>query len=61
MTRVALSRYFGPHDDAERLPIIPILLGGTEPETLPPFLRIFQSTPWNGADPLPAQLLEQIR
>ena len=28
-TQVALSRYFGPHDDAQRLPIFPILLGDT--------------------------------
>ena len=28
-TQVALNRYFGPHDDAERLPIFPILLDGT--------------------------------
>ncbi len=34
-TQVALSRYFGPHDDAERLPIFPILLGDTAPDTLP--------------------------
>src|SRR3954452_2873766 len=34
-TQVALNRYFGPHEDAERLPIFPILLKGTEAETLP--------------------------
>ncbi len=60
-TQVALSRYFGPHDDAERLPIFPILLGDTAPDTLPAFLRLFQTTPWNGSDPLPERLLEQIR
>ncbi len=59
-TQVALSRYFGPRDDAERLPIFPILLGETGSETLPAFLRLFQATPWNGADPLPERLLEQI-
>ncbi len=58
-TQVALNRYFGPHDDAQRLPIFPILLDGTEPETLPAFLRLFQATPWNGADPLPERLLER--
>jgi hypothetical protein len=52
-TQVALSRYFGPHDDAERLPIFPILLGETGPDTLPAFLRLFQAKPWNGSDPLP--------
>ena len=29
-TQAALNRYFAPHDDAERLPIFPILLEGTE-------------------------------
>src|SRR5512144_1970557 len=60
-TQVALNRYFAPHDDAERLPIFPILLGDIEPETLPAFLRLFQMTPWNGADPLPERLLADIR
>ena len=60
-TQVALIRYFGPHDDAKRLPIFPILLGDTAPESLPAFLRLFQATPWNGGDPLPDRLLEQIR
>ena len=60
-TQVALNRYFTPHDDAERLPIFPILLEGTEAETLPAFLRLFQMTPWNGADALPNQLLDDIR
>jgi hypothetical protein len=59
-TQVALGRYFGPHDDAARLPIFPILLGDTGPETLPAFLGLFQSTRWNGADPLPDSLLDQI-
>jgi len=31
-TQIALGRYFGPQDDAERLPIFPILLGATTPE-----------------------------
>ena len=29
-TQAALNRYFGPRDDAERLPIFPILLDGTD-------------------------------
>ncbi len=28
---------------------------------LPAFLRLFQTTPWNGADPLPEPVLEHIR
>ena len=60
-TQVALNRYFGPHEDAQRLPIFPILLDDTGPEALPAFLRLFQATPWNGTDPLPRRLLDQIR
>jgi TIR domain len=60
-TQVALNRYFAPHDDALRLPIFPILLEGTEAETLPAFLRLFQMTPWNGADALPERLFDDIR
>ena len=60
-TQTALIRYFGPHDDAKRLPIFPVLLGETAPESLPAFLRLFQATRWNGSDPLPERLLEQIR
>jgi formylglycine-generating enzyme required for sulfatase activity len=60
-TQVALGRYFGPHDDAKRLPIFPVLLGDTDPAALPAFLRLFQGTAWNGTDALPESLLEQIR
>ncbi len=60
-TQAALGRHFGPHDDAERLPIFPILLGDTQPETLPAFLRLFQATRWPGDTPLPDTLIESIR
>ena len=60
-TQVALNRHFGPHEDAQRLPIFPILLGETGPEALPAFLRLFQSTLWNGVDPLPERVVKQIR
>jgi formylglycine-generating enzyme required for sulfatase activity len=60
-TQAALNRHFGPHHDARRLPIFPILLGETEPDTLPAFLRLFQAVPWNGEAPLPERLLDQIR
>jgi len=59
--QAALSRHFGPHDDAERLPIFPILLGNVTPEVLPAFLRLFQATPWNGSDLLAERRLQQIR
>jgi hypothetical protein len=42
-------------------PASPKRLGDTGPEALPAFLRLFQATPWNGADPLPQRLLDQIR
>ena len=64
-TQAALGRYFGPHDDADRLPIFPILLGelGSEsgPESLPAFLRLFQATRWDGSEALIERLFEQIR
>ncbi len=60
-TQAALGRHFGPHADAERLPIFPILLGDTRPETLPAFLRLFQATRWPGDTPLPDTLIESIR
>lgn len=59
-TQAALNRYFGPHDEAKRLPIFPILLDETAPETLPAFLRLFQATRWNGEGPLPDTLIAQI-
>jgi formylglycine-generating enzyme required for sulfatase activity len=60
-TQVALSRYFGPHEEAQRLPIFPILLGDTGPEALPAFLSLLQATPWDGADTLAPRLIDQIR
>jgi len=39
--QIALSRHLSPHDDAERLPIFPILLDDATPESLPPFLALF--------------------
>lgn len=59
--QVALIRHLSPQSDAERLPIFPLLLEDTAPEGLPPFLRLFQSTRWSAADPLPAQLIEDLR
>jgi formylglycine-generating enzyme required for sulfatase activity len=60
-TQVALIRYFGPHDEAKRLPIFPVLLGDIAPETLPAFLRLFQATRWNGEALLPDSLIASIR
>ena len=60
-TQVALTRYFGPHDDEQRLPIFPVLLGDTRVEDLPAFLRLFQATAWDGESELPDSFLERIR
>ncbi|MFM9884633.1 MAG: toll/interleukin-1 receptor domain-containing protein [Burkholderiales bacterium] len=45
--QVALIRHLSPHDDNERLPIFPILLGDTAPTALPPFLSLLQATRWS--------------
>jgi hypothetical protein len=34
-TQVALNRHFGPHNDQQRLPIFPVLLGDTKEQDLP--------------------------
>jgi hypothetical protein len=58
---IALTRHLSPHDDAERLPIFPILLEqDVRPEDLPPFLALFQSTRWSPTESLPGALLEAI-
>lgn len=59
--QVALNRNLSPHDDAQRLPIFPILLEMAQPESLPPFLALFQAVRWIPAEPLPADLLDAIR
>mgnify|MGYP001266357590 CR=1 FL=1 len=52
--QVALIRNLSPHDDTQRLPIFPVLLDGTEPAALPPFLSIFQAQRWTSSAELPA-------
>ena len=59
--QVALIRYFSPHDDAQRLPIFPILLNQTKPESLPPFLALFQTDQWSPDKPLSEKLIEAIK
>lgn len=58
---VALIRHLQPHDDQDRLPIFPILLRDTAPESLPPFLALFQARRWDGASALPDDLLGALR
>lgn len=59
--QTALIRHLSPHDDAERLPIFPILLSDAKPESLPPFLALFQADHWTPADPLPEKLIQAIQ
>ncbi|HBV20310.1 MAG TPA: hypothetical protein DEF07_01150, partial [Nitrosomonas sp.] len=58
--QVALSRHLSPHDDAERLPIFPVLLDKAVQDTLPPFLKLFQSEYWTPQSPLPDDLISAI-
>lgn len=58
---VALIRHYQPHDEAERLPIFPILLPDVVPESLPPFLALFQATRWDGVSALPEPLIKALR
>jgi len=58
---VALIRHHQPHDEAERLPIFPILLPDAVPESLPPFLALFQATHWDGVSALPEPLIDALR
>ena len=57
----ALRRSISARDDATRLPIFPVLLDGTDPARLPPFLRLRQATQWNGSDTVPESLVQDIR
>jgi hypothetical protein len=59
--QVALIRHLSPHDDAQRLPIYPILLAEASPESLPPFLGLFQFDRWAPTEPLPIGLLDAIQ
>jgi len=59
--QTALIRHLSPHDEAQRLPIYPILLEAANPESLPPFLALFQFDRWSPSTPLPDHLIEAIR
>lgn len=50
---VALNRHLSPRGDGPRLPIHPVLLDGASPESLPPFLALFQAVHWAPGNPLP--------
>jgi formylglycine-generating enzyme required for sulfatase activity len=59
--QVALKHHLSPHDDAQRLPIFPLLLDGADQESLPPFLSLFQAARWSPSQPVPSELLEALR
>lgn len=59
--QVALSRHLSPHEEAERLPIYPVLLNNTSYDVLPPFLRLFQITPWSVDSEIPPQFLQTVQ
>ena len=56
----ALNRHFGPLDDAQRLPIHPVLLPEVSPESMAPFLRLFQSEHWTPNDAPPSDLVQAL-
>ncbi len=57
----ALGRNLSPHDDAQRLPIFPILLPEGDLHSLPPFLGMFQIQRWQAGQALPATFIQAIR
>jgi formylglycine-generating enzyme required for sulfatase activity len=57
----ALGRNLSPHDDAQRLPIFPILLPEGDLHSLPPFLGMFQIQRWQPEQALPATFIQAIR
>jgi formylglycine-generating enzyme required for sulfatase activity len=59
--QVALRRHLSVDDEAQRLPIFPILLDGATPEALPAFLALFQAARWSPAQVLPDGLIESIQ
>ncbi len=59
--QIALIRNISPHDDRLRLPIFPILLSDGNPQTLPPFLSLFQLQSWQPDEALPQSLINAIR
>ena len=58
---VALLRHLSPQRDGERLPIFPLLLGDTAPEALPPFWRCSRPPAGRCREPLPQQVIDDLR
>lgn len=59
--QVALKRHLSADDEAKRLAVLPVLLEGATPEALPPFLSLIQATRWSPPDPVPPELIADIR
>lgn len=58
---VALRRHYAKTNEANSLPIFPVLLEDAQSVSLPAFLSSFQSIRWNASEPLPPQLIEAIK
>lgn len=58
---VAITRYFDPHNDSERLPIFPILLPEGDAKQLPPFLSLIQHQYWQPNETLPDSIIQDIQ
>lgn len=59
--QIALNRHLSNHDDQDQLALFPILLDETSPQSLPPFLDLFQATHWSPGEKLPDDLIDAIR
>ncbi|RLJ16689.1 hypothetical protein DJ030_16265 [bacterium endosymbiont of Escarpia laminata] len=58
---IALIRNISPQDDSQRLPIFPLLLPGANPQSVPPFLDLFQQQQWQPDESLQPALISAIR
>ena len=59
--QVALIRHLSPAADEQRLPLFPVLLPDVTPESLPPFLALFQACCWAPPEAVPAALIDAIK
>jgi hypothetical protein len=59
--QIALARNISHHSDTQRLSIFPILLPDGDPQSLPPFLGLFQLQRWQPDESVPQDLIGAIR
>ena len=57
---VALDRNISAHDESQRLPIYPILIGDTPARALPPLLALFQAASWVPATDIPTDVRDAL-